>query len=483
MSKQKYTMEELASTIPPDHLPTQSVRPHSGPDVSWLVEGTEKKKGDRTPLPELRIGPSGNNLDLVLEFTVGEGGLGTVSLARQSCLNRNVAVKQSRADRRSSDAELQLRREAELMGQLEHPSIPPIHVFGNDSEGHAVLVMKFVSGESWGDALDKDMMLTEDRDAERMHLRKHLNILCRIGEALAFAHGRRIIHRDIKPDNVVVGEYGEVYLIDWGIAAEMTEDGTYKPNGFAGTPSYSAPEMLDRNANLDERTDVYLLGATLYQVATGEAPHPGSTVSEVFDHILSNPTPDSIEQFPLPLAEICLKAMAAEPGDRFQTIKEMLDSISHFMNHGDTAELFANSGTTMKALRELVSSQRVDPDQVDTLGQRCRYDLERVHQAWPENEHVTKMLAECLLLLCDHAIEQNRIGAARMLLTQYKQLGDGDSDDVYKRQDDIEDLVDQMISQNGELSVGIQVSLVEQISALSSEYEDLKQAFEDLRNR
>lgn len=483
MNKGKYTPEKLASTIPPDHLPTQSVKPQAGPDVSWLVEGTAKKESDRASLPELRIGADGGDLDLVLEVTVGEGGIGTVSLARQSCLNRNVAVKQSRSDRRSSDAEMQLRREAELMGQLEHPSIPPIHVFGNDSEGHAVLVMKFVSGESWGDVLDKDMMLTEDRDAERIHLRKHLNILCRIGEALAFAHGRRIIHRDIKPDNVVVGEYGEVYMIDWGIAAEMTEDGTYKPNGFAGTPSYSAPEMLDQHAHLDERTDVYLLGATLYQVATGEAPHPGSTVSEVFDHVLSNPTPDSVENIPLPLAEVCLKAMAADPADRFQTIKDMLDSIHHFMNHGDTAELFAQSGMTMEALRELVSSQRVDPDQVDTLGQRCRYDLERVHQAWPENEYATRMLAECLLLLCDHSIEQNRIGAARMLLTQYKQLGNGDSADVYKRQDDIEDLVDQMISRNDELSVGIQVSLVEQIASLSSEYEDLKKAFEDLRNK
>ena len=327
------------------------------------------------------------------------------------------------------------------------------------------------------------MTLTEDREAERLHLRKHLDILCRIGEALSFAHGRRIIHRDIKPDNVVVGEYGEVYLIDWGIAAEVKEDGTYKPAGFAGTPSYSAPEMLDRNASLDERTDVYLLGGTLYQLATGDAPHPGSTVSEVFDHVLSKPTPDSIEQIPLPLAEICLKAMAADPADRFQSIKEMLESIRHFMDHGDTAELFVRSSETMKALRKLVSSQRVDPDQVDTLGQRCRYDLERVHHAWPENEQVTEMLAECVLLLCDHAIEQNRIGAARMLLTQYKQFELKNSGDVYRRQDDIEDLVDQMISRNDELSVGIQVSLVEQISALSSEYEDLKQAFDDLRNR
>jgi len=480
MSKNKYTPEELASTIPPDILPTQSIRPGSGPDVSWLLEGTGKKE-DGTLLPELRIGEGGGNLDLVLEYTVGEGGLGTVSLARQACLNRNVAIKQSRSDRRSGGVELQLRKEAELMGQLEHPSIPPIHVLGNDSKGHAVLVMKFVSGESWGDVLDKDMKLSSSRDAERVHLRKHLEILCRIGEALAFAHGRRIIHRDIKPDNVVVGEYGEVYLIDWGIAAEVKEGGGYKPAGFAGTPSYASPEMLDRDAILDERTDIYLLGATLYQVVTGDAPHPGSTVSEVFDHVLSSPTPESIQHVPIPLAEICIKAMAAEPGDRFQSIKEMLDAIRHFMNHGDTAELFAQSAETMLALKTLVASQRVDPDQVDTLGQRCRYDLERVHQAWPENEDVSRMLAECLLLLCDHAIEQNRIGAARMLLTQYKQFGMKNQAEVYKRQDNIEDLVDQMISQNDELSVGIQVSLVEQIAALSTEYEDLKQAFDDLR--
>ena len=173
--------------------------------------------------------------------------------------------------------------------------------------------------------------------------------------------------------------------------------------------------------------------------------------------------------------------MAEDPADRFQDIKQMLKAVRHFMAHGDTAELFAQSAETMLALKALVDSQKVDPDQVDTLGRRCRYDLERVHQAWPDNDDVTTMLSECLLLLCDHAIEQNRIGAARMLLTEHKQFGKGDPADIYRRQDRIEGLVDQMISQNDELSVGIQVSLVEQISALSAEYEDLKRAFDDLR--
>ncbi|MBM43522.1 MAG: hypothetical protein CMJ36_00695 [Phycisphaerae bacterium] len=480
MSRRTYNPEELASTMPPDMLPTQSVRPLTGPDVSWLLDATRRKDSE-SPLPPLRLGEDEVDLDLVIKDMVGEGGLGMVSLAMQSCLNRNVAVKQARSDRRNTDAEIQLRKEAELMGQLEHPSIPPIHVLGSDSEGHAVLVMKFVSGDSWGDVLDRDMKLTKNRDAERVHLRKHLEILCRIGEALAFAHGRRIIHRDIKPDNVVVGEYGEVYLIDWGIAAEVGQDGCYKPTGFAGTPAYAAPEMLDRDAMLDERTDVYLLGSTLYQVVTGDAPHPGSSVAEVFDHVVSNPTPDSIQQAPLPLAEICIKSMAEDPADRYQSVREMLEAVRHFMDHGDTAELFARSAETMVALKALVDSQKVDPDQVDTLGQRCRYDLERVHQAWPGNDDVTTMLSDCLLLLCDHAIEQNRIGAARMLLTEHKQIGKGDPADIYRRQDSIEDLVDQMISQNDELSVGIQVSLVEQISALSAEYEDLKKAFDDLR--
>ena len=192
MSKRTYNPEELASTMPPDMLPTQSVRPLTGPDVSWLLDRTEGR-GPSSPLPPLRLGDDDVDLDLVIKDLVGEGGLGMVSLAMQSCLNRNVAVKQARSDRRNTDAEIQLRKEAELMGQLEHPSIPPIHVLGSDSEGHAVLVMKFVSGDSWGDVLDRDMKLTKDRDAERLHLRKHLDILCRIGEALAFAQGATVL--------------------------------------------------------------------------------------------------------------------------------------------------------------------------------------------------------------------------------------------------------------------------------------------------
>ena len=473
---------ELASTFPVNHSPTATVRPGEAENAMLLelamLDGAVAQ-------PEMLLSEGRTSAlgaaHLHVESFLGEGGLGTVEGARQNSLSRLVAVKRVRADRRSTRAEDQLRREAMLMGRLEHPAIPPVHGLGQDADGNTVLVMKLVEGRSWLD------VLREDRQAEtarlsRPFLRKHIEILVRIGEAVAYGHTQGILHRDVKPENVILGDYGEVYLLDWGIAVELDDDGCYTGAGFVGTPCYAAPEMLSKRPLLDVRTDIYLLAATLHHVLTGRPPHDGGTTQQVIESALMQPTPARPPNVPGPLAEICSFAMAADPEDRFASVEGLLECVRHYLDHSDTAELHSEAVDLLGQLKRMAETADASVEEFEQLGQRCRYDLERVHHAWPEDESVAEQLRRCLLMLCDHAISRRRLAAARILLDQFVQLvGDDQASRVVSRRNRINALAEQLVSRSDELSVNIQVSLVEQLADQKRAYDELMNEYNALR--
>lgn len=476
------TADTLASMLPAELLPTQTYRPGfgEGDGVTRLMEAIEETVGSGRLLPELRISTVSEADevpgDLNIEHEVGAGGLGIVDAAQQTCLGRLVAIKRIQPDLKKRSLDQQLRLEGELMGRLEHPCIPPIHLVGVDGAGWTVLVMKLIQGRSWEQELDTK----DDGEAERgtrSYIRRHLEIFYRIGEAVSFAHGHGIIHRDIKPDNVVIGDYGEVYLIDWGLAAEVSEDLTCHALGFAGTPAYAAPEMVSRKPRLDVRTDVYLLGATLYHLLAGKAPHDGRGLANVLEIVLTHPTPAEIEDVPSPLMDICTTAMAANPEDRYQSVSSMLKEIRHYLDHSDTAELYAETEVALEQLL-LMQKQGAEADEFEAVGQKCRYNLERIHQVWPEHEEVKECLRMCLLMLCDHAISRRRIAAARTLLGSYEDFVDAKLDsNITSRRDRIDALAEQMVSRSDELSMNIQVSLIEQMAIEKKAYDELLRAY------
>jgi serine/threonine protein kinase len=170
-----------------------------------------------------------------LESEIGRGGMGVVYAARDRELDRRVALKV---------LDLALAGEAQLIARLEHPAIVPIYETGTLPDGRAFYAMKLVSGAR----LDRYV-------AGVSSLAKRLGVIRRVGEALAFAHARGVIHRDLKPQNVMVGEFGEVYVMDWGVDA------------IAGTPGFRAPD-----ARLDQRSDIYALGRLLVFVLPAPAP-------------------------------------------------------------------------------------------------------------------------------------------------------------------------------------------------------------------
>ena len=234
-----------------------------------------------------------------------QGGLGKVFVALDSELHREVALKQIH-DSHADDTESRRRflLEAEVTGGLEHPGIVPVHGLGTYADGRPYYAMRFIKGESLKDAIvafHADDTLRRQPGQRSLELRKLLRRFLDVCNAIDFAHSRGVLHRDIKPGNVILGKHGETLVVDWGLAkalgrVEAASDSSERPlipmstggstetlpGSALGTPAYMSPEQsageLDR---LGPHCDVYSLGATLYCVLTGNPPFTGE-VADVF---------------------------------------------------------------------------------------------------------------------------------------------------------------------------------------------------------
>jgi serine/threonine-protein kinase len=481
-------INRITKSLPPELIPTLTYRPdiQSTVSIDTEIKGFSEDSSQYS-LPKLSIKnvdskETQTNNDFHIEYAIGKGGLGQVDAAKQLCFGRRIAIKRVRSDRGNAFAEEQLRREAQLMGKLEHPAIPPVHLVGQDDNDQITLVMKFIEGCSWLEIINRDYKKVSPHKLPQWYIEKHLNYFLRIGEALEFAHQKSIIHRDIKPENVVVGSYGEVYLIDWGIAFHLDKNKTLNDHGYAGTPCYASPEMVTKKPMWDIRSDVYLMGATLFHIFSGNVPHRGKTVSDVFTKILDEPAPKLADSTPSGLREICSRAMAKDPHDRYTSVHGMLEDIRHFLSHGELTELYSRACKDFAQLKE-VSKSKIVSDEIEVIGSRCRYRLEQINQSWPENHAAKEQLCQCLMILTDDAVNRKRLAAARALLKQYSDLVNQKTNQwIQDANDRIKQLAEQLVSRSDELGTGIQVILVEELAAQKKAYEDLLAAYMDMKN-
>jgi serine/threonine-protein kinase len=221
---------------------------------------------DRT-IDRLRDAAAWPELDARYEITgvAGHGGMGTVYLARDRVLEREVAVKVlDIADQKGSRA-ARLQREAHILARLDHPGIVPIHDAGTLPDGRAFYVMKLVRGQGL------DELATSDAP-----LQHRLTVFARILDAVAFAHAHGVVHRDLKPENVMVGAFGEVYVMDWGVAQDSTAEHEL---AVVGTPGFMPPEQQSA-ARVDARADIFALGALLMHLAGPSAPRALTAIAE-----------------------------------------------------------------------------------------------------------------------------------------------------------------------------------------------------------
>jgi serine/threonine protein kinase len=329
-----------------------------------LLASQRPMDSERASVEALIAGLAASQADVSrykLEEEVGRGAMGAVYRVFDTKLDRRLAMKlvlpQSEGAHAGSshrDAARQLRRflnEARITSQLDHPGIVPVHELGVDDEGRAFFTMKLVKGRTLADVFERHAR----GDPEWNHARV-LSILQRVCEAMAFAHERRVIHRDLKPANVMVGDFGEVYVMDWGLARQLdnpsddsmgrdldlTADDARGPHetkagDVVGTPAYMPPEQAEgRLDSLGPQSDVYSVGAMLYQLLAGHPPYcdPGeSSAAEMVMQRLKSGPPRALssrDDGPPELIAICDRAMARIPGRRYGDMQELARELGAF---------------------------------------------------------------------------------------------------------------------------------------------------------
>lgn len=304
---------------------------------------------------------------------LGTGGIGEVVLVEDRDIDRRVAVKRLRPEQRSAPGLLRFVEEVRIIGQLEHPNIVPVHDVGVDDHGQHYFIMKYVEGDTMEAIIDRlragDAVVTR-----RFTPEYRIEVFIGVLNAVHYAHSRGVLHRDIKPSNIMIGPYGEVTLMDWGIAkragaaapptpapSTTSDPARTQPGDIVGTPMYMAPEQAAGDIDaLDERSDIYSLGLTFLEWMT--LGHPLERLQTV-DEILAAQRRGAIEPRKVKLAfeaagapceygVAIARALEHDPARRYRTVAQMIELFRE-MQSGDIP-VSCHITLTKRATRKLV---------------------------------------------------------------------------------------------------------------------------------
>jgi serine/threonine protein kinase len=371
MDRKPASLSDIAITIPATkHSVTNPSASELSPSAPTIVQSSSAK-GLVPLVPSAKRGVDHITLSVNHDYRVAReiarGGMGVIYEGVDPLLGRSVALKISSLAH--NDGDPRFKQEAEVLAALAHPNIVPIHGFGSDINGAPFYSMKLIKGRTLQSVIES--LKTEAAATPSNYpLSKRLDVFRKACDALSFAHDQGFIHRDLKPDNIMVGEYGEVLVMDWGLAKRIGapelrsqsrnanspidhsafDAGMTLEGDVIGTPQYMAPEQAEgRVSDLDERSDVYSLGGILFALLALRPPIEGSSLDEVLGNVKSGrisslttrrsksvvsrkSAPGLDRSIPEPLRAVTMKALAFAPEDRYPSVQALAADIDAYLS-------------------------------------------------------------------------------------------------------------------------------------------------------
>ncbi len=294
------------------------------PPPSMRSTSNQAKLSQRSPTPPPPNAPSSTADRYMIKTTLGRGAFGAVYCARDLELQRDVALKLPH--RRQLDDESAAQAylyEARVLAKLDHPNIVPVYDVGTDRAGNVFVVSKLVPGRD----------LRRRMEESRLSHREAAELAATVADALHYAHDEGLIHRDVKPANILLDTSNKPYVADFGLAVSL--DVASCSTEIAGTLAYMSPEQAGGEGDrIDRRSDIFSLGVVLYEMLTGERPFRGETTEELIAAIREAKvvSPRLLDRtIPRPLAKICLKALSRDPADRYSSALEMAEDLNRYL--------------------------------------------------------------------------------------------------------------------------------------------------------
>lgn len=367
-----------------------------------------------------------------IEEEIGHGAMGTVFRAQQESLEREIAIKTISSSLLSSTERQLFIAESRVTGFLDHPNIVPVHDLGLTEQGNFILTMKLIGGRSWKEIMREDFVgITEGAEEEAEYLQKHIQILLSICNAVAFAHSKGIAHCDLKPDNVMVGEFGEVLVVDWGVAVDFRDPSQRKTlmatpiediDQPRGTPSYMAPELAagqQADQKIGPWTDIYLLGALLYEVLTGQPPHHHPNVQQVLILAFTSEAPQFPSNVPIELQELCNSALDRRTQSRPTSVDSFRQSLQNYLSHRESRKVSRQARklldkcletNTLNKLKSLPENERISlySDFAESVA-----GFKQAKLLWEENQQAIHGEQEARAKYARIALNNNDLGLAQ----------------------------------------------------------------------
>lgn len=315
---------------------------------------------------------------------LGTGGTATVHLAQDHAIHREVALKRIRVDKPSSPRRrAEFVHEARIMGQLQHPGIVPVFQLAADESDTPYFTMEVIDGVP----LRLWLADPERPVGSRARLTEGIEVLLRVADAVAYAHSRGVIHRDIKPDNIMVGHHGRVYLVDWGLALDCEGRREKSAEARSGTPGYLAPEQA-RGEAVDELADVFGLGAVLFKIVTGTVPYRATEGAKAIEEAGLGqvmPTRSAAPPgTPLGLLAVCDRALAPDRFARYRSVEDFQADLRKVLLEG----------VLLPQRRYLAGAAIVRQGEVGEEAFLVVDGICRVTQGWGPGEHVLRTMGK-----------------------------------------------------------------------------------------